>query len=79
MLDRNPLPHALVQASKDMFPSELVTACRRGDQAAFAALVRVTYRRAYGLAFRLVRDRFEAEDVVQEAYLRMFPLDGGLP
>jgi RNA polymerase sigma-70 factor (ECF subfamily) len=72
MLERNPLPHAHVQASKDKVPPELVAACRRGDQAAFAALVRATYRRAYGLAFRLVRDRFEAEDVVQEAYLRMF-------
>jgi RNA polymerase sigma-70 factor, ECF subfamily len=72
MLERNPLPHAHVQASEDMVPPELVAACRRGDQAAFAALVRATYRRAYGLAFRLVRDRFEAEDVVQEAYLRMF-------
>jgi len=72
MLERNPPPRAHVQVSEDMVPSELVAACRRGDQAAFAALVRATYRRAYGLAFRLVRDRFEAEDVVQEAYLRMF-------
>ncbi len=72
MLERNPLPHPRVQASEDMVPPELVAACRRGDQAAFATLVRATYRRAYGLAFRLVRDRFEAEDVVQEAYLRMF-------
>jgi len=72
MLERNPPPRAHVQVSEDMVPPELVAACRRRDQAAFAALVRATYRRAYGLAFRLVRDRFEAEDVVQEAYLRMF-------
>jgi len=55
-----------------MVPPELVAACRRGDQAAYTELVRATYRRAYGLAFRLVRDPFEAEDVVQDAYLRMF-------
>ena len=72
MLERNPVPPAHVQPSEDMVPPELVARCRRGDQAAFAALVHATYRRAYGLAFRLVRDRFEAEDVVQEAYLRMF-------
>jgi RNA polymerase sigma-70 factor (ECF subfamily) len=40
-------------------------------------LVRLTYRRSYGLAFRLVGDRFDAEDVVQEAYLRMFRAMGG--
>ncbi len=51
---------------------ELLSACRRGDQRALEELVRTTHRRAYGLAFRLVRDRYDAEDVVQEAYLRMF-------
>ena len=77
MLERNPLPPPAVEPSDGMVPPELVAACRRGDQAAFAALVRATYRRAYGLAFRLVRDRFDAEDVVQEAYLRMFRSMGG--
>ena len=72
MLERNPLPPAHVQPSEDMVPPELVARCRRGDQEAFAALVHATYRRAYGLAFRLLRDRFEAEDVAQESYLRMF-------
>jgi RNA polymerase sigma-70 factor, ECF subfamily len=72
MLERNPPPVTRVEPSDDMVPPELVAACRRGDQAAFATLVRSTYRRAYALAFRLVRDSFEAEDVVQEAYLRMF-------
>jgi hypothetical protein len=57
MLERDPLPPPHVQASEDMVPPELAAACRRGDKAAFATLVRATYRRAYGLAFRLVRDR----------------------
>ncbi|HLB61542.1 MAG TPA: RNA polymerase sigma factor [Actinomycetota bacterium] len=51
---------------------ELLAGCRRGDPRAFEELVELTYRRAYALAYRLVGDRFEAEDVVQEAYLRMF-------
>jgi len=51
---------------------DLLAACRRGDQRALEELVRQTHRRVYGLAFRLVGDRFEAEDVTQEAYLRMF-------
>jgi RNA polymerase sigma-70 factor (ECF subfamily) len=51
---------------------ELLAGCRRGDPRAFEELVRITYRRVYALAYRLVGDRYEAEDVVQEAYLRMF-------
>jgi RNA polymerase sigma-70 factor (ECF subfamily) len=55
-----------------MVSSELLAACKRGDRLAFEELVRETHRRVYGLAFRLVGDSAEAEDVAQEAYLRMF-------
>ena len=51
---------------------ELLAGCRRGDPRAFEELVGITHRRVYALAYRLVGDRYEAEDVVQEAYLRMF-------
>lgn len=62
----------LVQVSDDVVTRELLVRCRRGDRRAIEELVNLTHRRAYALAFRLVRDRYEAEDVVQEAYLRMF-------
>jgi len=52
--------------------AELLAACRRGDRRAFEELVELTHRRVYSLAFRLTGDRTEAEDVAQEAYLRMF-------
>jgi RNA polymerase sigma-70 factor (ECF subfamily) len=55
-----------------MVSPELVTRCKRGDRAAFEELVRATHRRVYSLAYRLVGDRSDAEDVAQEAYLRMF-------
>jgi RNA polymerase sigma-70 factor (ECF subfamily) len=55
---------------------ELLARCRRGDRRALQELVYLTHRRAYALAYRLVRDRYEAEDVVQEAYVRVFR---GLP
>jgi len=53
-------------------PPELIERCRAGDRAAFEELVRLTHRRVYSLAYRLVQDRGDAEDVAQEAYLRIF-------
>jgi RNA polymerase sigma-70 factor, ECF subfamily len=51
---------------------ELLAACRRGDPRAFEEVVRATYRQAYTQALRLVGDRQDAEDVTQEAYLRVY-------
>ncbi len=51
---------------------ELVRRSRRGDPAALEELVLLTTGRAYRLALRIVGDRDEAEDVVQEAYVRVF-------
>lgn len=59
-----------------MVSRDLLDRCRRGDPAAFEELVRSTHRRVYTLAFRVVGDRHEAEDVAQEAYVRVYR---GLP
>jgi RNA polymerase sigma-70 factor (ECF subfamily) len=55
-----------------MVSHELLAACRRGDPRAYEEVVKRTYRHVYTQALRLVGDRHEAEDVAQEAYLRMF-------
>jgi RNA polymerase sigma-70 factor (ECF subfamily) len=55
-----------------MVSQDLLDACRRGDREAFEEIVRITYRPVYTLAYRLVGDRQDAEDVCQEAYLRVF-------
>src|SRR5436190_14680003 len=55
-----------------MVERDLVASAKAGDKAAFEELVSQTHRRVYTLAYRLVGDRFDAEDVAQEAYLRMF-------
>jgi RNA polymerase sigma-70 factor, ECF subfamily len=55
-----------------MVSGELLDACRRGDPAAFEEVVRLTHRHVYTQAYRLVGDRQEAEDVSQDAYLRVF-------
>jgi RNA polymerase sigma-70 factor (ECF subfamily) len=54
----------------------LVQRARQGDQVAFAALVSRHQRYVYNLAYRLLRDAQEAEDLTQEAFLRAWR---GLP
>lgn len=55
-----------------MRDDELVAAARRGDPAAFAALVRHHRPRVTAVVERLLRNASEAEDVVQEALLRAY-------
>jgi len=43
---------------------------RQGDEEAFAALVQQHSRRVFQLAFRMMRNEQDAEDVVQECFLR---------
>jgi len=49
---------------------DLVLAARSGDASAFADLVRAETPAAYRLALSIVRSPAEAEDAVQEAFLR---------
>jgi RNA polymerase sigma-70 factor, ECF subfamily len=50
----------------------LIEAAKEGDQAAFRKLVERHQRRAYTLAFNLVRDENDAREIVQEAFLRVY-------
>ena len=45
---------------------------REGDEDAFAALVQQHSRRVFQLAFRMTRNEQDAEDVVQESFLRAY-------
>lgn len=56
----------------EMVSRELLDACRRREPGAFEELVERTGRQVYTLAYRIVGDRHEAEDVAQEAYLRAY-------
>ncbi len=49
----------------------LLESIRAGDQAGFEALMRQHAPRVVGLATRLVGNRHEAEDLAQEAFLRL--------
>jgi RNA polymerase sigma-70 factor, ECF subfamily len=45
----------------------LIASAKAGDGGAFAELIRPAYMDAFRLAFGLIHDRYEAEDVVQDA------------
>ena len=49
-----------------------VAEAQRGDQAAFASLVRLFQRDVYGKAFSIVKNHTDADDVVQETFLRVY-------
>lgn len=50
----------------------LVEAAREGDERAFGKLVERYRSRAFAVAVRIVRDEHDAEDLVQEAFLRVY-------
>ena len=49
----------------------LVRRIRKGDEGAFSALVEQHMRGAFTVAFRILGNREDAEDVVQEAFVRL--------
>ncbi len=62
----------LLNAAPDAPDAELVARARRGEPSAFAALVRRHEGSTRGLAYALVGDWAEAEDLTQETFLRAF-------
>ena len=56
-------------ASPGAHLADLLRRSSRGDEAAFAEWYDATSARAFGLAVRVLRDRAQAEEVTQEAYL----------
>lgn len=48
----------------------LVARAQQGDRAAFEELVKETHRRVYNLAYHMLSNAQEAEDLTQEVYLR---------
>jgi RNA polymerase sigma-70 factor, ECF subfamily len=57
--------------------SRLVQRLKRRDEAAFTELVRRYQDRVFGLIYRMLGDRAEAEDVAQEVFVTVFKsIDG---
>jgi len=51
---------------------ELIKAAIKGDSESFEMLIPLFSRRLFAVAFAILQDREEAEDVVQETFLRAF-------
>ena len=51
---------------------QIITACQKGDLGAFTQLVHRTQAVAFSIAFRLLQNRQEAEDLVQQAFIRIW-------
>jgi len=60
------------QASNKPSEKELVRLAQRGDKNAFARLYERHKQRVYAICFRITRERTEAEDCTQEAFLQCF-------
>lgn len=52
--------------------SELIAATKRGEGRAFETLVKLYQRRIFSVAFGIVRNREDAEDVVQQCFMKAF-------
>ncbi len=52
--------------------NQLIERCKKRDQSAQMQLYRQYYKAMYNTAYRILRDEFEAEDLMQEAFLTAF-------
>jgi len=62
----------VAQTAMKMDESELIRAAQRGDQTAFEQLVRLYDQNVLRLALNLLRSPEDANDIYQEAFLRVY-------
>jgi RNA polymerase sigma-70 factor (ECF subfamily) len=67
-----PASNRTARALESDHDRELIERAQRGDEAAFAELLERHRRRAFSIAFGLVRDEEDASEIVQEAFLRVY-------
>jgi RNA polymerase sigma factor (sigma-70 family) len=61
-----------VQALRTNIHQDIIERCRRGEQKAQFRIYKLYYKAMYNTSYRIVNDRMEAEDVMQEAFLKAF-------
>ena len=66
------LRHPGLGRMADNDEADWIQRAQKGDRAAFGRLVRLHHRRIYACAAHMLADRAEAEDAVQETFLRAY-------
>ena len=51
---------------------DVIDRCRKGEQKAQFQIYKLYYKAMYNTSFRIINDRMEAEDIMQEAFLKAF-------
>ena len=67
-----PLPNSLDRDARRREDDELVARTRRGEMEAFEALYRRHSSAIFGLALRMLQNRADAEDMLQEIFLQAY-------
>lgn len=57
---------------KDQHTNQLILSCKTGNKKAQFSIYKQYYKAMFNTAFRIVNDRFEAEDIMQESFLSAF-------
>jgi RNA polymerase sigma-70 factor, ECF subfamily len=63
-------------AATDTHLPSLIEACGRGDHGSFSQLYERTQLHLFGIAIRLLRSRQQAEDAVQDAFVKVWNRSG---
>ncbi|MFT6396515.1 MAG: RNA polymerase sigma-70 factor (ECF subfamily) [Bradymonadia bacterium] len=58
--------------SEEIDESKLIKRLKKRDERAFATMVQLYQNRVFGLVFRMLGDRAEAEDLAQEVFVTVF-------
>lgn len=69
--DESPEHHPPSSNGDDAF-RQLLTATAAGCMASFTQLYAQTHRRVFGIVLRIVKHRAEAEDILQEVYVKVW-------
>jgi len=54
------------------FDQSIIEQCRKGDRKAQMQLYSTFYKRVYNACYRVLQDSYEAEDAMQESFLKAF-------
>lgn len=69
-------PQAEARRARDLRDRRLVRRLKQGDERAFEELVRTYQDRIFGLTYRMLGNRQEAEDLAQEVFLTVYKAIG---